>query len=104
MEKHPDEHTWVERDGDSVTLGLLKESAEKTEFVFIDLPEKGQRLNKGDVYVSLESAKWSGHLRTPVAGTVVEVNEELFDEPSRLRTGPWICTLRGGTDGDEEDA
>ena len=48
------------------------------------LPEVGAEIKIGDTYASLEAIKWSGHLTSPVSGIVVEVNEEVFNDPSLL--------------------
>ncbi|HDQ16538.1 MAG TPA: glycine cleavage system protein GcvH, partial [Candidatus Vogelbacteria bacterium] len=93
------DYSWVKIDGDLATLGVNRQSAEKVkEFVFIDLPQVGQNIKKGEKYVSLEAVKWSGHLSAPLSGEVVEVNEELFDEPNIINSDPynkgWICRLK----------
>lgn len=94
-----EDYSWVKIEDDLATLGISLQSAEKVkEFVFIDLPQRGQKLKRGEKYVSLEAVKWSGHLMSPLSGEVVEVNEELFDEPSIINSDPynegWICRLK----------
>ncbi|MFW5852980.1 MAG: glycine cleavage system protein H, partial [Nanoarchaeota archaeon] len=90
--------SWVKVDGDVATLGVIGPAAKKVkEFVFIQLPEKGKQIKKGETYVSLEAMKWSGHLSSPVTGEVVDVNDDLFDEPSVLNESPyekWIAKIR----------
>jgi glycine cleavage system H protein len=71
-------------------LGIIEPAASKVkEFVFIQLPEIGEEFKKGDTYVSLEAVKWSGHLSIPVSGKVLEVNENLFDEPGIINQDPY---------------
>jgi len=93
-----EKESWVSIDSDIATIGITKDSAEKVkEFVFIDLPKKGKTIKKGEVYVSLEAVKWSGHIESPLSGEIVEVNERLFDQPSLINNSPydsWIIKLR----------
>ena len=93
----------VEKDG-VVSVGLIEPAVKKVdEFVFVKLPEKGKRIKKGDVYVSLEAIKWSGHISSPVSGEIVDVNEELFDEPSRINHDPygsWIMKVKLENEGE----
>jgi glycine cleavage system H protein len=93
------DHSWVKINESEAVLGLIKPAADKVqEFVFIDLPRKGQKLNKGDTYVSLEAVKWSGHLSSPLSGEIIEVNNELFDEPGVINEDPyekgWIAKIK----------
>ncbi|MGM5488431.1 MAG: glycine cleavage system protein H [Nanobdellota archaeon] len=93
--KYNKDNSWVKFDGETATVGVAEPATKKVEFVFIQLPEKG-KITKGDTYVSLEGIKWSGHLASPVTGTVTEVNEQLFDEPSKINEDPygqWIMKV-----------
>jgi glycine cleavage system H protein len=68
------------------------------EFVFVDLPERGQKIKKGDTYASLEAVKWSGHLSSPLSGEVTDVNDKAFDEPGIINQDPygqgWLVKIR----------
>ncbi|MFW6282900.1 MAG: glycine cleavage system protein H [Minisyncoccales bacterium] len=93
------DYSWVKIDGDIATLGVIEPATSKVkEFVFIKLPEEGQKVKKGEDYVSLEAIKWSGHLSSPVSGEVVEVNSSLFDEPGIINQDPykkgWIVKVK----------
>ncbi len=93
------DYCWVRVEGETATLGVIKPAADKVkEFVFIKLPKKGQKLSRGDTYVTLEALKWSGHLSSPVSGEVIEVHEELFDNPTVINKDPyekgWIATVK----------
>lgn len=92
------EYVWVKVEGDIATLGVTDYGLEAAkEIVFIDLPEMGKKLKKDDEFVSLESVKWSGHIGSPVSGEVVEVNEEIFDDPAQLNKDPygsWVCKIK----------
>jgi glycine cleavage system H protein len=93
------DHTWVKIEDEEALLGVTETAAGKVkEFVFINLPEKGKKLKKGDVYVSLEAVKWSGHLESPLSGEITEVNEELYDQPEIINQDPygkgWIIKIK----------
>lgn len=96
--KYTKDYSWVKMDGDTATVGVVGPAAKKVkEFVFIKLPEKGKTLKAGETYVSLEAVKWSGHLSSPVSGEITEVNDSLFDEPSKINKEPyksWIMKIK----------
>jgi len=95
--KYNKDYSWVKKEGKTVSLGIIKPSADRIqEFVFIDLPEKGE-IKKGETYTSLEAMKWSGHLSSPVNGEIIEVNRELFQEPKKINEDPygeWIAKIK----------
>ncbi|MDZ7798707.1 MAG: glycine cleavage system protein GcvH [Patescibacteria group bacterium] len=93
------DYSWARIENNTAVLGVIKPAADKVkEFVFIKLPQKGQRLKKGETYVSLEALKWSGHLGSPLSGEITEVNDPLFDEPSIINKDPygegWIAKIK----------
>ena len=92
-------HTWGKVEGDIVTFGL-KDFAQKLakDFVSVDLPMEGKQVTQGKAIASVESGKWVGRIYAIVSGVVVEVNEELEDEPTFLNTDPygegWVLKIR----------
>ncbi|MGV8168471.1 MAG: glycine cleavage system protein H [Candidatus Nanoarchaeia archaeon] len=91
-------YTWITIQEDIISVGIVQPAAELVkEFVFIQLPEKGKKIKKGEVYVSVEAVKWSGHMKSPVTGIVVEVNDKLFDDPAMINKAPykeWIAKIK----------
>lgn len=89
--------SWIKLDGNYAYIGVIEPVCKVLkEFLFIKLPELG-KIQKGEVYVSLETLKWSGHLKSPLTGVVEEVNESLFDEPERINEDPygsWIAKIK----------
>ena len=67
------------------------------DVVFVQLPERGARLEAGATFSEVESTKSVSDIYAPVAGTVVEVNSELTDAPQRINEDPygegWICVI-----------
>ncbi len=101
-------YTWVDIQGETATLGVIKPAADKVKkFVFAKLPKEGQSLKKGENYVSLEALKWSGHLASPLSGKVVEVNQKVFDEPSLMNQDPygqgWIAKIELSAPNEKEE-
>lgn len=93
------DYSWARVEGNVATLGVIKPAADKVkEFVFIKLPKVGQALKQGETYVSVEALKWSGHLSSPMSGEIIEVNEDLFDDPATINSDPyglgWIARLK----------
>jgi glycine cleavage system H protein len=93
-------YTWIKLNDetDTASVGIVKPAADLVkEFVFIQLPAKERKIKKGEVYVSVEAVKWSGHMKSPLTGTVIEVNDALFDEPSKINRNPydeWIAKIK----------
>ena len=95
--KYNTNYSWIRVEEGIAAVGVTKIFVDSVkEFVFIELPKKGP-IAKDETYVTLESVKWSGHLVSPVSGEIVDVNEGLFDEPSRLNGKPyeeWIMKIK----------
>ena len=105
--KYDGSHTWVKKEGDNYMMGITQGSAgQVSEFVFVQLPDKGKKIGKGDVYVSLESAKWSGHVHSPISGKIVDINMDVFDEPSLLNKNAydeWIVIVEADNPQEYDD-
>jgi glycine cleavage system H protein len=86
---HPDE-CWVKRDGEQVTVGIT-DFFQKTvgDVIFIELPETGTELTKGDEAGMIETIKVNVTLISPVSGTIKEVNSGLGDNPQWVNTEPY---------------
>jgi len=101
------DYSWVRIENGVATVGIIEPAVKKVrEFVFIKLPKKGTTIKKGETYVSLEAVKWSGHLSSPVSGEIIEVNDALFDEPSKINRDPygsWIMKVRMSKPEEEND-
>ena len=92
-------YTWTKKEGDIYMIGITEEAAKAAdEFVFIEMPEKGKKIKKGDKLLTLEAVKWTGTIESPVTGEVVETNQEVFNDPSLINKDPsiWIVKIKGG--------
>jgi len=87
--KFTEEHEWLVKDGDIVTVGITEHAAEALgDLVFVELPESGISVGKGDDIVVIESVKAASDIVAPLDGEIVEVNEELATKPELVNEDP----------------
>jgi glycine cleavage system H protein len=83
-------HEWSSLENDVCTVGITKFAVEQlTDVVYIELPEVGDHTFAGDSFGEIESVKAVSDLYAPVNGEVVEINEKLLDDPTRIATDPY---------------
>ncbi len=83
--KYTDDHEWLLAEGDIVTDGITNHAQEQLgDIVFVELPEVGTQLSKDDEVVVIESVKAASDISAPLDGEVVEVNDAIVDEPSKV--------------------
>ncbi|SKC12597.1 glycine cleavage system protein GcvH [Dyadobacter psychrophilus] len=88
--KYTEDHEWIRIDGDIATIGITDHAQnELGDIVYVDINTVGDALGKGEVFGSVEAVKTVSDLFIPVAGTVLEVNEELDGEPELVNTDPY---------------
>ena len=88
--KYTEEHEWVLIENDVVTIGVTDFAQEQLgDIVFVELPDVGDTLEVGDSFGVVESVKAVSDVYAPVSGEVVEINEELPDEPEALNNSPY---------------
>lgn len=97
--KYTKDHEWIKVEGDTATIGITDYAqGELGDIVFVDVDTVDEDLNEGDVFGSVEAVKTVSDLYLPVAGTVLEVNADLEDQPELLNTDPygkgWIIKLK----------
>lgn len=88
--KYTKEHEWILKEGDIVKIGITAHAQESLgDIVFVELPAVGDSFESGESIAVVESVKAVSNVYSPVAGTVVEVNEKLDDEPQALNEAPY---------------
>ncbi len=92
-------HEWSKLDEDTVVrIGITDfAQSELGDLVYIDLPEVGRQLTQGEQCATVESVKTASDLYSPVTGTVVEINEDLADEPELVNESPydtWLFAIK----------
>jgi len=93
------DHEYVRMEGDVAVVGITKYAQEQLgDIVFVELPEVGRTLAKGDEAAVVDSVKAAAEVYAPVGGEVVEVNTELNKKPALVNEdaegGAWFFKLR----------
>ena len=84
-----EDHEWVDVDGDIGTVGISEYAqGQLGDIVFVDVPEDGKALTKGDEAAVVESVKAASDVYSPVSGTVIEGNAALGDNPGLVNEDP----------------
>lgn len=107
--KYTAEHEWLEIDGNTVTVGITDFAQNSLgDVVFVELPEVGAEVAKGDHFAVVESVKAASEVYTPISGKVVEINEELVDAPDMVNSSPfgdaWFVKIEMSDAEELEDA
>jgi len=97
--KFTEEHEWLKLEGDIATVGITGHAAKLLgDVVFVQLPEVGATLAKGDGVAVVESVKAASDVYAPLAGEVVEVNQAIVEDPAVVNADPqgagWFFKLR----------
>jgi glycine cleavage system H protein len=84
------EHEWVRRKGAQLVVGITDFAQDQLgDVVFVELPDVGDPVKKGDSFGVVESTKAVSELFAPVSGKVVEVNDPLTDAPETINEDPY---------------
>lgn len=99
MLKYTEEHEWLKLDGDVATVGITQHATELLgDIVFVQLPDIGVELAKGDGAAVVESVKAASDVFAPLAGVVVELNQAIVEDPAIVNADPqgagWFFKLR----------
>ncbi len=93
------DHEWAQIMEDGTVLVGISDYAQKElgDLAYVELPEVGKEVSKGDVLCEVESVKAVSEVYAPVSGEVIEVNEELEDAPEKINEDPydaWIAKIK----------
>ena len=87
--KFTEEHEWLRTEGDIVVVGITEPaSTQLGDVVFVELPEEGTTVSKDDEIVVIESVKAASDILAPLDGEIIEINEALSHEPSKVNEDP----------------
>lgn len=96
--KYTKDHVWVKVDGDTAKIGITDYAQDQLgDILFVDLPEEGDTLEKGENFTEVESSKTASEVPAPISGEVVAVNELLDDEPEAINDDAfesWIVEIK----------
>lgn len=104
--KYVSSHEWIRDEGDGVvTVGITDHAQELLgDVVFVDAPEVDSEVDAEDEIAVVESVKAASDIYAPLAGTIIEVNEELEDSPELVNSDPygdgWMFKMKLADAGD----
>ncbi len=93
------DHEWVELDGDTATVGITAYAADQLgDVVFVETPDVGKALRKGEQLAVVESVKAASDVYAPISGEVTAANEELGSTPETVNAAPeaggWFAKMK----------
>lgn len=103
--KYTKDHEWIRLTGGDAEVGITDYAQKQLgDVVYVELPDIGRKVSKGEVFGTIESVKAVSELFSPVSGEVVAINEELSSKPDQVNSDPhgaWLIKLK--VDGDTAD-
>ena len=107
--KYLDTHEYVRLEGEIATIGITAFAVDQLgDVVFLELPEIGDAVIKGDTFGNIESVKAVEDLNSPVTGTVIERNDTMIESPEQVAEDPygegWLLKVRVNDPGEIDDA
>lgn len=105
--KYTNDHEWLKIKGDTAWIGITTYARHALgDLVYLELPENGRKIKKGDNFAVVESVKAANEIYTPVSGQIVAVNEDLQDNLDDLREDldkGWIIKVKMDQPSEAED-
>ena len=97
--RYSSEHEYIRLEAETATIGISVYAQEQLgDIVYVELPQIGTDINKGDEIAVIESVKAASELYAPVSGTIIEINEKLDADPSLVNSDPegegWIFKIK----------
>ena len=96
--KYTKDHEWTDLNDNSATVGITDFAQSSLgDIVFVELPEVGSSVTRGDSFGVVESIKSVSDLYSPLSGEVVEVNSELESQPDLINEAPysnWLIKIK----------
>jgi glycine cleavage system H protein len=97
--KYSKEHEWISVEGDVGTVGISQYAQEQLgDVVFVDVPQAGRKVAKGESVAVVESVKAASDIYSPASGEVTEANAALADSPGDVNADPmgkgWFFKLK----------
>jgi len=94
-----EDHEWIRVENGVATVGITDYAQEQLgDLVFVELPETGRKLTKGDTAVVVESVKAASDVYAPADGEIIEANQALSSDPSLVNSAPtgdgWLWKMK----------
>ena len=96
--KYTADHEWIRINGNEAVIGITDfAQSELGEIVYVDVDTEGEKIDRNEVFGSIEAVKTVSDLMMPMTGEVLEVNAELEDAPELVNEDPygkgWIIKI-----------
>jgi glycine cleavage system H protein len=106
--KYTKEHEWTRVSGNSATVGITAFAKDQLgDVVYLELPEVGTKVTRGQPFGVVESTKAVSELFAPVSGKVTRVNQALVDAPEGVNDDPhergWMIEIEMSSPAEAED-
>ncbi len=99
------DHEWVKEEGGEYVVGISDYAqSELGDLVFVNLPEEGDSVTKGEAFSDVESVKAVSDVLSPLTGVVSAINEAVLDAPESINSSPyeaWFVKVKDVTDKEE---
>jgi glycine cleavage system H protein len=97
--RYTTEHEWIKAEGEHYVVGITAFAQDQLgDIVYVELPKVGDQIEAGKAFGVIESVKTASDLYAPASGEVVEVNDELVDQPQKVNDDPyergWMLKIR----------
>jgi len=106
--RYTKDHEWVRIDGDVAVIGISAHAADQLgDVVFVELPAVGKKFAKGDDMAVVESVKAASDVYAPISGEVVEINQAIVDDPSKVNAdaggAAWFVKMKPSNPSEAND-
>lgn len=106
--KYQKSHEWARKEGTSFTIGITDYAQDSLgDVVFVELPEVGKVVKKGEAFGVVESVKAASDVYAPLSGTIVEVNSKLKNDPALVNKEPfgagWFVKIQASNPSEYEE-
>ena len=106
--RYAESHEWARTEGHKVKVGISDYAQDQLgDIVFVELPEVGDTLGKGEEFGTVESVKAVSELYMPVAGEITAVNSSLEDAPEKVNNTPygdgWMIEIKADNPSEMDD-
>ncbi|KXS50380.1 glycine cleavage system protein GcvH [Halanaerobium congolense] len=105
---YSEDHEWIREEEDYLLIGITDFAQEELgDIVFVELPEVDEEFDKDDSFGVLESVKAVSDTFIPISGKVIEVNEDLIDNPELINNDPygdgWLIKVEPADDSELDE-
>ena len=96
---YSEDHEWIEIINDNCRIGITEYAqSELGDIVFMELPEIGSKVRKGDAIGTIEAVKTVADLYAPISGEIIDINSNLENNPELINDDPyvsgWIVSIK----------